>query len=485
MRYRARVLPAVIGVLILAACNSSGLPLAPTQTPSASSDLVPTIEATATSPAVSRLPSATIPPKSLPPTSAPGLQPTTKATLAPTGKATAEPTVQPGATSQAGITVQPVPGDLDQEVLLVEQQASKVRGLKPKTDVPETFLNSAQMHDNLVKDLTENYSPAEAKQDAVELWLLRLLNDPTTDLFQLQVDLLSEQVLGYYDPKKKDLFVLRNQKDLSLTSRQTLAHEFTHALQDEYFDLEKLLPDHSKDDDRSMAIRSLVEGDATMSGLTYARTYFTPEEIQQFILENSSAPSTVLDKAPAYIRESLYFPYSAGPTFVNRLLDQNGFKSVDKALADPPTSTEQIMHPDKYLNTPRDVPVPVSLTPLTDTLGAGWTMQDEGTLGEFDLQEMLKENNDPNAERDAAGWGGGGYAFYQNGDKSLMYIKTFWDTQKDADEFRAGLEATFKGAKKDGDYWVQGGRYFAMQDSARSVTLFSSTDRDTVDRAGK
>lgn len=488
MRHRARALSLAVGILLLTACNGSGLPVSPTNTPPLIIEATPTVPVqaqrpTSTAETKAGLPIATTGTGSLDGTT-PKPQPTVEATQQ--AGATIEPgtpggTAQPGATSQAGNS------RLDQEIAEVEKDASAVRGLTPTGDVPETFLNQTQMHDNLIKGLQEDYSREEAKQDTDEIWLLRLVSDRSVDLYQLQADLLSEQVLGYYDPKKKDLFVLNTGqgKDLDPSARQTLAHEFTHALQDQRFDLQKLLPDKSTDDDRSLAIRALVEGDATLSGLSYAREYFTAQEKQQFLQENSSGSTNVLDKAPTYLRESLIFPYTAGPDFVNKLLQIDGFRAVDKALADPPTSSEQLMHPEKYINQPRDMPVHVTLQPLTDTLGTGWTMKDFGTTGEFDLKIQLQENGAADPEGGAAGWGGGSYAYYANGDKGLMLQKVVWDNAKEAAEYKTTLEQTFKRAQKDGSFYVDGGRYFSIQASGISVTLTSSNDKAALEQATK
>jgi hypothetical protein len=283
------------------------------------------------------------------------------------------------------------------------------------------------------------------------------------------------------------MYVLRNQADLSPGSKQTLAHEFVHALQDQHFDLEKLLPDDSHDDDRSLAIRALVEGDATIAGLSYVRDYFTQSDIQEFIEESSSADTSVLNSAPAYLRESLYFPYDAGADFVNELLMMDGFQAVDEALADPPASTEQILHPDKYFDSPRDEPIQVPLPPLTDTLGAGWTMIDWGTLGEFDLRVILDENGAADPDEAAAGWGGGSYAFYQNpdGDLGLMYTAIEWDSDNEADEYVEALEETFDNATRTSDLYEQDGRFYSLTRSGKTVTLISSNDQAAVESVAK
>ena len=322
-----------------------------------------------------------------------------------------------------------------------------MRGLKPKKDVPETFLPQDKLRENLTEEVNTEYKPDEAKRDAVELWLLRLLDDPSIDLRKLQTDLLGEQVLGYYDQKKKDLFVRSDEPSLSPLARETLVHEFTHSLQDQYYDLEKLRPEKIAGD-LGAAILALVEGDATVSGLLYAQQYMSQSDFQALLDESKNSPSKVLDAAPQYIRDSLEFPYDQGPRFVLALVKPDAgqgnvsFKSVDDALADPPKSTEQIIHPEKYMDKQnRDEPVTVTLPPLTDTLGTGWTQTDTDTLGEFDLQEMLKINNvdESQATDAAAGWGGAQYALYQKGDSALVQTIIDWDTSTDAAEFESAM----------------------------------------------
>ncbi|MDQ3929739.1 MAG: hypothetical protein M3328_11420 [Chloroflexota bacterium] len=472
MRHKTRSFLIAAGLLLISACNGSGLPVAPTNTPDLGSAATPTAES------IAGLPTET--PRQARPTRTPrGNQPTEE----PTEEATAEPTEDAGPqpTSQAN------DAELDKEVRQVEKDTVTVRGLKPQGDVPETFINQSQMKSNLLNDIKEDYSQEEAQSDAMWLWLLRLSDDPDLDLLQLQADLLGEQVLGYYDPEKDELYVLRNQEDLSPNSRVTLSHEFVHALQDQHFDLEKLLPDDSHNDDRDTAVRALVEGDATLAGYTYARDYFTKAEIQDFLDENSAADTSVLNSVPAYMRESLYFPYDSGSSFVNELLAMNGFQAVDEALADPPASTEQIMHPDKYFDSPRDEPIAVALDPLTDTLGADWTMVDWGTLGEFDLRVILDENGAFDPDEAAAGWGGGSYALYQNSgrDLGLMYTAIEWDDDAEADEYFDALEETFGDATRAGDLYEQDGRFFSLTRSGKTVTLMSSNDQAALESVAK
>jgi hypothetical protein len=348
--------------------------------------------------------------------------------------------------------------------------------------VPETFLTEDELRANLTKEMATDYPRDEAAQDAKELWLMRLSDDPNLDLYQLYIDLQTEQVLGYYDQIKKELFVRNDGDTLTPSARQTLAHEFVHALQDQHFDLEKMLPSETTDDDGALAIRALVEGDATVSGLLYAQSYMSPEDYQSLINDSGNADTSVLDAAPQYIQDSLYFPYNEGVEFVIALGILGGFGPINRAYSEPPASTEQIMHPEKYL---KDMPQPAPLVPLTDTLGAGWTHGDNGTVGEFDLKTILNENGAVDAEGAAAGWGGGVYEYYSNGDKAVQLINTVWDTNRDADEFEDGLNETFASYDKDGTILkdLDGKRFFSVKRLGKQITFGASDDAAALERA--
>lgn len=456
MRQRALTISIMaILALALAACNSTGLPDVATPTPKTEPTTAGRAEATATVPDIAEAPSAT-----------PRVEAGTPPPSATKGTA-------PDANADANTKL----------LLQIEKDTAKLRGLTPQKDVPEQFITEDQLRENLTKDMAAEYSKTEAAQDANELWLLRMIPDPSIDLYQLYIDLQTEQVAGYYDPKKDELFVRSDGGPLSPSSRETLAHEFTHALQDQHYDLDKMLPSDTTDDDGSLAVRALVEGDATISGLLYARSYMSQKDYNTMIEESKNAPTDVLDKAPRYIRDNLYFPYQQGVEFVIQLGILDSFAGANKALQDPPVSTEQILHPEKYINSPRDLPKPVALPPLTDTLGTDWTMTSNGTLGEYDFQIILEENNASKAETAAAGWGGAIYNHYENADKALVMVNTVWDTKTDANEFEAAMKQSFSKDKKDGDFWTDGKRFFALKPTGDTIAFGAATDRTALEKA--
>ena len=467
MRPKTLILISImLALLALAACDAPGLPPTATATP---------------------------PPNPAPTGTAETLEPTNTA-IAGRPTATGAPTVI------AGTSATPQPEGTpskDPRITEVERQTVELRGLEPKKEVQNNIISREKLSENLLEDFKKEYSREEARTDAVELWMLRLIEDRSLDLYQLYLDFYTESIGGYYDPEVDTMYIIAEDEPgekLSPRSRQVVAHEYVHALQDQHYDLEKMLPEDSTEYDRDLARRSLVEGDAERTDLMYAFQYFTREEFND-LLQGSGDPTPAFDSAPAYIREGFIFPYTKGVLFADQLLDApGGFENINKALADPPKSTEQIIHPDKYMDNPRDDPEQVTLKPLTDTLGSGWKYSDGGTFGEFDIDLMLTENGVPgvsvldfdaagkDAEKAAAGWDGGHYALYENGEQALLLLDTVWDNSREADEYRRALEQTFGGASRDGDYYSDGGRLFAMGGDGERVFLISSTDKGALDK---
>ncbi len=466
-----RLAAALLLLCLLPACSPFGSAPPPTPSPSApaptgTGDADPLLTPTpfdAVPPAATLPPTAPAPAEATPPATPEAAVPTETQAAGPGAEATVAPATL-------------------RQLTTIESEAATVRGLRPKTDVPEHFISPAQMQADVKQQVISEYPQDEARQDALELWLLRLIDDRSLDLVQLQIDLLGEQAIGYYDIKQKELFVRNDQQPLGVEARETLAHEFVHSLQDEYYDLEKLRPEHSHDSDRNAAATALIEGDASLAGILFAQKYMSRADYQRLIEQSRNAPTDQLDKVPPYFRDGLLFPYVQGAGFVIALYRAGGFAAVDQAFAHPPASTEQILHPDKYLTRTPDAPLPVTVPPLTATLGADWTLRETDTLGEFDLAEVLKVNGVDNAEA-GAGWGGGAYALYEGQSAAVLIAATRWDTTQDAGEFEAALRQSFAAAQPDGALWRDGGRFFGLQHTGDAVTLVAGTDRAAVEQA--
>jgi hypothetical protein len=332
--------------------------------------------------------------------------------------------------------------------------------------------------------LEQVYSREEGLRESLEYWLLRLTDERSVDIYQLSKDLFTQGYAGFYVLETKEMFVLSQESDLTAESRAILAHEFTHALQDQHFDLQKLLPPGSDDYDRQMAIAALVEGDAMWTTGLYARSYMPSGDFLKLKYAAVPVPPDDSPTFPAYLGEAGVFPYEHGDAFVGELLDNNlyNFEALNKAFADPPASTEQILHPEKYFEA-RDNPLPVTVPPLTSTLGSGWTFQHSATIGEFNLRYLLDYNYSLNPDIGAAGWGGGRYDLYTNGDDALLMTVTRWDTVEDAVQFHGELIETFLGDESDDIIYDDGyGRFFVTERDGDTVTFTASTDRAALKR---
>ncbi|HYI16419.1 MAG TPA: hypothetical protein VEX37_13570 [Thermomicrobiales bacterium] len=417
---------------------------------------------------------------------------TEQATDTPAATATAtedaaEPTsttaaaASPTATDDAESTPADIDPDLAEEIEEIKAQTVEVRGLELLEEVPITVITREELRQNLTEDVTSDYSQDEADQDTEELWLLRLIEDPDLDLYAFQIDLLTEQVLGYYDPELDEMFIVSDEDGLSALAEYTLSHELVHSIQDQHFDIQEVRFYDQGDNDRDAAAVALIEGDAQIAQMQYVET-MSPTELLELLTEAGSMSSEVVDSAPPYLRDSLYFPYEAGLTFVQSMYQENGFDTINEVFEDPPTSTEQIMHPEKYRGQ-RDDPQHVELTDLTVALGDGWEEVDTDSLGEFDLSVLLRENGAPDYAEAAAGWGGGRYVYYEGDAGSLMAVKTVWDSPDDVTEFYDAMLTTLAGPL-DGEIGDAGqGRFLGLHEVDGAVWFITSTDRSSVETA--
>jgi hypothetical protein len=319
----------------------------------------------------------------------------------------------------------------------IEANVVEIRGLTPREPIVPTLLTQEQLRERIEGDLFEDYDAEQARHDTLALSAFDFV-ERDFDLYSFTLDLYTEQIAGFYDPETAEFVVISEGEQLGVLEQWTHAHEFTHALQDQYFELE-LLSDETIDSEAYAGLQALAEGDATLVQIIYiTEGYFTQEEMMSLMEAAGTIESPVLDSAPPIIAADLEFPYVTGLEFAQTLYDQGGFDAVDAAWENPPNSTEQIIHPDRYLA--GDAPQLVSLAPMTDTLGAGWLWLEEDSFGEFYLREYLVQQlTADEVDTAATGWGGDQYAVYWNEEQQglVMALRSGWDTAADADEFDA------------------------------------------------
>ncbi len=316
------------------------------------------------------------------------------------------------------------------------QEVSGVRELAQKKKLKSLRMNEKDLQKKLHEDLEEEYSQEEEEADEKILKALGLMAE-NLDLRSVILGVYTEQVEGFYDVDEKEIVLVNRGGQSSDMEDFVLSHELTHALQDQNFVLDKPpLEEENYTGNKELAVESLIEGDATVAMMYYALEYLDLDKILTESFKGVGTESEALEAAPAYIQESLLFPYEEGANFVMELFFSSGWEGVDRAYSSPPLSSEQIIHPEKYMDAP-DPPREVTLGDMSQTLGSGWNLLDEEVLGEFDLRVLFKEyGEDDTAEEAAAGWGGNLTQYYEGPEgKYVLVMKTNWDSPEDAGEF--------------------------------------------------
>jgi hypothetical protein len=320
----------------------------------------------------------------------------------------------------------------------VEANVIELRGLPLLSPITPVVLSRDALRDRLAAEAAAETTPDDARADVLELSAFDFL-EPDYDLYAAQLQLQSDGILGFYDPDTAEFVVVSDGALLDAPAQYTHAHEFVHALQDQHYNL-GALTDEALDSEARAAIRALAEGEAQLVQFLYLaeRDYFTPEEVDAIVNDPAQTDDSFLDEYPPVLVNNLTFPYVSGSRFVGELYRAGGFAAIDAAWADPPQSTEHILHPERYRA--GDAPQIVALAPLTDTLGVGWQQIEENVMGEFFLREYLDQQlPTTTAARAALGWGGDRYAVYWNEATGglVMALRVVWDTAADAAEFAA------------------------------------------------
>ena len=318
----------------------------------------------------------------------------------------------------------------------IEAEVASSRGLPQKSEIAVSYLDRKELRAEMKSQMEKEYQPAEVAAQEKELKSLGLL-EPADDLAADIEKMLGEEVAGYYDDETKQLKLVSDTQELNLINQVTLAHEVTHALQDQNFSLTTIIPDNSGNDDLDLARLALVEGDATLSEEDFTQANFSLVDMMSVLFGTLGASGGL--GGNSYVEDNLMFPYTSGLNFVTALREKGGWEAVNAAYGKPPASTEQILHPGKYLA--GEAPVAVRPADLAGAMGQDWQPVFENVLGEFTLVEMLSRDiSTAKARSAAAGWGGDAIRYYEGpGGAGAMILETVWDSEADAAEFSAAL----------------------------------------------
>ncbi len=330
------------------------------------------------------------------------------------------------------------------------QTASKLRGLRVRKSVPCKLQDRAQV-ERYLRETLRTKVPTERMENEGRAFKLLGLIPKDYHYMEGLISLYTSQLGGYYDPDK-DYYAMAAWMP-SMMQMPIAVHELTHALQDQHYDLSSLTDVTHETSDALMARSGLIEGDATAVMLDYARSLSgqrsigDDENVSAFMVQNLTGAmlSSAMHEAPPALQAILIFPYMSGLHFAHSLLKKGGYSRIDQAFRNLPRSTEEILHPEQYLNGKRTSETLEAITPEGIALRAP-TPVFADTLGEFVISTLLGGWIPTlRASSAAAGWGGDRVALYEkeSGGQILTW-NTKWDSAKDADEFLASLTEGYR-----------------------------------------
>jgi hypothetical protein len=366
---------------------------------------------------------------------------------------------------QAGATSTPSPGPTPPEVAEIEHQVEEVRGLTYEHAVAVQAVSADEMKRRVV-DLFDATYPAAYYDRRTAAWRTIGVIPPEADLRHALRSFLGGGVVGFYDPETGEL-VYEGSGELGLQERLVLAHELTHAIDDQYFDLSRLdRLAHRCDEEASAAALGAVEGNAQYVAVQTLASFPTGDiaDMLDALLEGLE-PQPDLADVPPFVQSLEIWPYTAGLAFITRRAMDGGTAAVDETLRHPPTTTEQVIHPERY---PADQPSPVDVPDLSGDLGPGWGDLDAMTVGEEWLDAMLRLRMDPSSANEvSAGWDGGVYRAWADGSDVAVVMDTAWDTGEDAAAFAAAMTS-----------WNDGNVATSVATDGTHVTLVFATNED-------
>jgi hypothetical protein len=336
-------------------------------------------------------------------------------------------------------------------VAQIEKKLPEIRGRGFKTPVPLETMGEDSVRGFLLKKLEEEYPDARIAEEQKTYQHFGFLKRGD-DLKSLFIDMLTSQAAGFYDQDRKRLFLVEGKPFPGIA----LVHEMAHALQDQNFDVGRILEGARDNDDALRAAQAMIEGEA----MALSSLYMSLRPEQPAVFEGLDALAggkerlqeslDALHSYPDMLQADLMFPYTQGMSWAEAVNRIGGAALMDQMFRRPPESTEQILHPEK-IQSPRDVPSIIDRKILPDLKQAGYDTVKVNTWGEFCVRQLLGGAGDQGAGDAATGWDGDLYAVYEKaGAGTAMIWVSAWDSAEDAAEFRSRAVQWLRGRHADG-----------------------------------
>jgi hypothetical protein len=372
--------------------------------------------------------------------------PTIVPSITSTGTITPTPTIRPTNTPSPTPSIEPAGPTVAALMSGIQKEVSDLRGLPIKAQVPSFVIVKDRAETLLVDDLitADNKTALEnEKQVLVAFGLVK----PDYNLVNNVINRVINGADGFFIPWDKQIFIVGIQ--FGGYEEFAYAHEFDHALVDQNFDMGKLgiTKDCIYEDERCQATQALIEGDAMLLQSQWLKQYAGPRNLN--FLNNYTPPLQLLpDKnPPPYVMQDLNFPYQYGQAFASYLYDKGNWAQVNLAYQTLPKTTEQIIHPEKYVS--GEGAIPVNDFSLDGTLGSDWKLIQSNSFGEWTTNMLLGYGVDVASQVEsktaiaaAAGWGGDHYQIFYNAssNKTALAAHWIWDTPQDAVEFQNAMQ---------------------------------------------
>ena len=374
--------------------------------------------------------------------------------LAACGDAEAKPP-RPQEQEPAGISQE----ELERITAQVRTQIEALRGEAFPDAVRVEVTDAEGLRGYVLQRLEALSSEEEVAAEEQAAKLLGLLPDDY-DYLEGLLDLVESQAAGFYDPPSKTFYLM--EAATGGMARIVLAHELTHALDDQLYDLDDEFSARRDNSDALWAYHAVVEGSGTLIMEDWTRAHAA--SLERSDLEQASTMGLEeLGRSPSYVWKPLIGVYTQGSALLRRgPADLDLAQGVRRAFDAPPRSSEQVLHPEKYWDPDRlDEPLPVALH--AERLPAGWDLVLQDTLGELGLAllveplgrrggvtDALTLTRAPLTSRAAAGWGGDRFVLLAQGASQILALATVWDTEGDAEEFELTLKDLIGHLERDG-----------------------------------
>lgn len=362
-------------------------------------------------------------------------------------------------------------------------RVSTIRGLESTRAVPGVKLRREDLAARVKEKALREYPPEALRREGQVLQLLGFA-PAGFDYLGETIRLLEAQLEGFYEPNNGTMYLaseLRGQE-----AQATLAHELVHALQDMHWDLKSRSVYRPGRGDESLALACLAEGDATSAMMDYVMKPQTALDLPQDVLrESMKAGLSMGDLAsvPHVLKTSLVAPYIEGLSFVHALRKKSGWEGVNRAWKRPPTTTEQVLHLEKWEANEGAIEVP---PPTGKALGEGWKREDEDTFGELGFALAYEEwMPHEEAHRIASGWGGDRSAAFQSGDQIAFAVHERYDATPKESLAERALQKLLPALEKNlGRAAIKDDVTLCFERKDTGPLLFARRDRDLVMIAG-